>query len=388
MSERVLGDLADLTVGHVGPMATEYVESGIPFLRSLNIRPFRIDLDGVKYISNAFHERLGKSALKPGDVVVVRTGAPGTAAVVPASLPVANCSDVVIVRPGPDLDARYLAYLINSVARGYIDSRTVGAVQQHFNVGAAKGIPIPAATLDEQRRIATALGALDDLIESNSGAAQRLTALARTLYDRAVEPVVATTPFSETVEVISGGTPKTSVPEYWGGDIPWYSVVDAPSDGSPWVLGTSKTITSEGLEDSPARLLPERTTIISARGTVGKLAFVGVPMAMNQSCYGLRSLVGASGIFTFFATQDIVTALRRGAHGSVFDTITRDSLARVSIRVPSPSVISRLEAQAAPLLDLVRELSLETINLTRTREELLPLLISGKVRVSEGMAVA
>ena len=104
MRTKPLGDLADLTVGHVGPMASEYVKIGIPFLRSLNIRPFRIDASDIKFISRKFHERLKKSALRPGDVVVVRTGEPGTAAVIPESLPEANCSDVVIVRPRQGLD--------------------------------------------------------------------------------------------------------------------------------------------------------------------------------------------------------------------------------------------------------------------------------------------
>src|SRR4051794_8589704 len=92
-----------VTVGHVGSMAEEYQESGIPFLRSLNIKPFALDLADVKFIDAGFHYKLRKSALRPGDVAVVRTGYPGTAAVIPRSLPDSNCSDLVIVRPGPDL---------------------------------------------------------------------------------------------------------------------------------------------------------------------------------------------------------------------------------------------------------------------------------------------
>src|SRR5579885_129673 len=104
----------EITVGHVGPMAHEYVADGIPFLRSQNVQPFRLDIDSLKYISPAFHEKLRKSALSPGDVVVVRTGYPGTACVIPATLPVSNCADLVIIRPSRGLDSRFLAYLFNS----------------------------------------------------------------------------------------------------------------------------------------------------------------------------------------------------------------------------------------------------------------------------------
>ena len=94
----VLEDLAtEMTVGYVGPMVSEYVEQGIPFLRSQNVDQLRINMDDVKYITTDFHDRLRKSSLSPGDVVIVRTGKPGASAVIPEWLPVANCSDLVIV---------------------------------------------------------------------------------------------------------------------------------------------------------------------------------------------------------------------------------------------------------------------------------------------------
>ncbi|GAJ30794.1 hypothetical protein AA0498_1985 [Acidomonas methanolica] len=64
-------------------MASEYVDKGIPFLRSLNIEPLNIKCDGVKFITPSFHKRLQKSSLRPGDVVIVRTGKPGTCAAIP-----------------------------------------------------------------------------------------------------------------------------------------------------------------------------------------------------------------------------------------------------------------------------------------------------------------
>ncbi|EFN9796774.1 restriction endonuclease subunit S, partial [Escherichia coli] len=95
------------------------------------------------------------------------------------------------------------------------------------------------------------------------------------------------TSFNDLIELIGGGTPKTIVEEYWNGDIPWFSVVDAPNESDVYVLSTEKSITAEGLKNSSAKLLRKGTTIISARGTVGKCAMVAVPMAMNQSCYGV-----------------------------------------------------------------------------------------------------
>ena len=58
----------EITVGYVGKMAAQYRDSGIPFLRSLNVRPFRFDSRELKYISPEFRHALAKSALRPGDV--------------------------------------------------------------------------------------------------------------------------------------------------------------------------------------------------------------------------------------------------------------------------------------------------------------------------------
>ena len=91
-SKYKLGSLCSrITVGFVGPMAHKYQNEGIPFLRSQNVRPFEINLQGIKYIDSTFNEELKKSKLLPGDVAIVRTGYPGTAATIPESLGQANC---------------------------------------------------------------------------------------------------------------------------------------------------------------------------------------------------------------------------------------------------------------------------------------------------------
>jgi type I restriction enzyme, S subunit len=140
-----------LTVGHVGPMQTRYVSTGVPFLRSQNVRENRIDRAGLQFIPDDFHAELNKSALSPGDLVVVRSGAPGIAAVVPPELDVANCADLVIARFSRFLDPELLAYFINSQqCRARIFERQVGVAQQHFNVGAMRTLPVPVMPMEEQ----------------------------------------------------------------------------------------------------------------------------------------------------------------------------------------------------------------------------------------------
>jgi type I restriction enzyme S subunit len=185
-SEWTLKPLASLaqevTVGYVGPMADEYVAEGVPFLRSLNVSPFEINTNDLKFVTPEFHSKIKKSALQPGDVVIVRTGKPGTCAVIPEWLPDANCSDLVIARCGPELRPRFLCYWVNSVAAHHISSHLVGAVQQHFNVGAAKTMLVACPSLAEQDQIVSILGALDDRIALLRETNATLEAIAQALF--------------------------------------------------------------------------------------------------------------------------------------------------------------------------------------------------------------
>lgn len=139
---------------------------------------------------------------------------------------------------------------------------------------------------------------------------------------------------SEIMEIIGGGTPKTSVSEYWNGEVPWLSVKDF-NDDKKYVFSTEKTITQEGLKNSSACLLKENDIIISARGTVGALAMIPFPMSFNQSCYGLRAdnrIVNSH--FLYYLLKYKIKELQSNTHGTVFDTITRDTFDSIDVKLP------------------------------------------------------
>jgi type I restriction enzyme S subunit len=191
--------------------------------------------------------------------------------------------------------------------------------------------------------------------------------------------------FRETIQIIGGGTPKTSNPDFWDGDIPWFSVVDAPAASDVFVVDTQKHITQAGLTGSSTKLLPTGTTIISARGTVGRLALTGCPMTMNQSCYGLRGVAGDS-FFTYFSTKRLVEQLKQRAHGSVFDTITQETFAGVLMCFPNEGAIAAFENSVESLMLRIRENLVQAQTLATLRDTLLPRLISGALRLPDGDA--
>jgi type I restriction enzyme S subunit len=189
--DRQLASLCnEITVGHVGPMKTKYKEGGIPFLRSQNIRPFEISMENAMFIDDAFHRALKKSQLRPGDLAIVRTGYPGTAAVIPPELTDSNCSDLVIVRPSKEVSPHFLAAFFNSTfGKQLVLGKIVGAAQKHFNITAAKEVMLHVPPMPEQRTIIAKIDALREetqrlasLYERKLGA---LEALKKSLLHRA-----------------------------------------------------------------------------------------------------------------------------------------------------------------------------------------------------------
>jgi type I restriction enzyme S subunit len=128
-------------------------------------------------------------------------------------------------------------------------------------------------------------------------------------------------------------------------------------------------------------MLPVGTTIISARGTVGKLAVVGVPMSMNQSCYGIRDAIDEFDYYNHFHLKSVVAKLQQRTHGSVFDTITKRTFKTIRVVMPTVELMQVFEALVNPLLDQVRANVLESQTLADLRDTLLPKLISGELRV-------
>ncbi|HET7562990.1 MAG TPA: restriction endonuclease subunit S [Rhodanobacteraceae bacterium] len=178
-----------VTVGYVGPMKHEYKADGVPFLRGQNVRENRFDPEGLLYVSRQFHEQLAKSALHPGDLAVVRSGAVGVTCVIPESLPEANCSDLVLVQRPLGFVPQYGAYYMNSVAKRHVIAGKVGVALTHFNTKSVAAIPVPLPPMAEQERIVAEVECRLSLIEELEAALtanlQRATRLRQSILQRA-----------------------------------------------------------------------------------------------------------------------------------------------------------------------------------------------------------
>jgi type I restriction enzyme, S subunit len=144
----------EITVGIVIRPSQYYRESGVPMLRSANVRASGLVLDELKYMSPSDHAKMRKTSVTPGDLVTVRTGYPGTTALIPKGLEEANCIDIIISRPGPRVLPEYLEIWINSeFGKGQVLRVQGGLAQQHFNVSEMKSLLVAVPPIAEQQRI-------------------------------------------------------------------------------------------------------------------------------------------------------------------------------------------------------------------------------------------
>jgi len=382
--EYLLEELADdITVGYVGPMSSEYVSSGIPFLRSLNVEPLKIIPQNLKFISHEFHKKIGKSKLLPGDVVIVRTGKPGACALIPEWLNEANCSDLVIVRCGDQIDNYFLTYYINSKATEHIYTHTVGAVQQHFNVASARSISIPLPPLPEQKAIASVLGSLDDKIDLLTRQNRTLEALAETLFrqwfiEEAKEDWEEGT-LEQFCSISRGASPRPIIKYVVDGTVPWIKIADATGSNTFFIDSTKEFIIEAGVLKSVR--VSHGDLIMSNSATCGLPYFVEIEGCIHDGWLLFRELKHISRLYLFFFLCSVYRELNSMADGSVQNNLNTEMLKNYPVKKPPVALIQQFNECAEQCVNRIKKNIYKIRTLEKTRDTLLPKLMSGEVRV-------
>ena len=253
----------------------------------------------------------------------------------------------------------------------------------------------------ERGKIADILGSLDDKIELNYEMNKTLEAIAQAIFKNwfvDFEPFKDELVYNEELDkeaprsweiasiakiadIYLGGTPRTSEPDYWNGNIKWASAKDVANTSGLYVFETEKTITEEGLNNSNTKVLPAYTIVITARGTVGEIRFLGEPMAFNQTCYGLLSKEGVSSYWLFNALKTAIKEMKSLTYGTVFDTITMRTFEELKFPKPPAKIVEEFTRTVEPIYELIKINEQESITLAQIRDTLLPKLLSGEIRV-------
>lgn len=397
-----LKSLADLTVGFVGTMAKHYENEGVPFLRSLNIKPFKIVDDDMKYISQEFCDKLSKSALREGDVVIVRTGIPGTCCVIPTEYNGCNCSDVVIVHPNTELvNAHYLAAFINIWGQRQIHNNKVGAIQQHFNVRSAEEMLIYLPDKAKQEKIADLVVAVNKKIENNNIVCFELETMAKTLYDywfvQFDFPDENGRPYRT-----SGGAMewndqlKREIPKGWGVK----SIIDEfdvccgypfdttkfteDEDGIPIIRIRDileNTISAKTLEIVDEKYKVNRgDLIVGMDGNFHMNFWSGHSALLNQRCFKISSL-GYSVLIAYFSAKPYIKAREKNVTRTTVGHLSADDVQALSVLVPTEPEKQKFSAIFDDILNKICQTRSENEELAKLRDWLLPMLMNGQARV-------
>ncbi|NQY87200.1 MAG: restriction endonuclease subunit S [Colwellia sp.] len=423
-----LEDVMDVIIDYRGKTPKK-TDNGIPLITAKIVKGGRI-LEPFEFIAeNNYDSWMTRGLPKIGDVVITTEAPLGEVAQLTDSN-VALAQRIVTLRGKSGiLNNDFLLFALQSrYVQHQLHSRASGSTVLGIKQSELRKILLPIPPENEQKEIAKQLKALSKKITLNTQTNQTLEAMAQALFkswfvdfdpvktkicgeqpvgiaagdlpisslpkdvaalfpDKLVESELGlipegweVKPLSALIKLIGGGTPKRSEETYWNGNIPWFSVKDVPNSSSDvFVIDTNEKITPLGLSKSSTKLLPAGTTIITARGTVGKIALVATPMCMNQSCYGVQGANGLGPYFNYFNLNQAVSTLQQNTHGAVFDTITTKTFETYETAFSGNKLANEFDCIVSPLLKRIELNVRENASMQQLRDTLLPKLLSGEL---------
>jgi len=390
LAELVDGGHAELQTGPFGTMlnASEYTASGTPVIAVQDIGENKIIHDKLVYVSDTTANRLSKYRVKEGDIIFGRKGAVERRARIRTDEDGwLQGSDCIRLRFNETVNPIFISYQFGSkFYREWMIQNSTGATMPSLNQEVLRLLPIMLPPFHEQKAIASVLSSLDDKIDLLHRQNATLEAMAEALFRQRfvveAKEEWEEKPLLHHIQLVGGGTPKTSIQEYWNGSIPWLAGGDIAKNHKTFALASEKSITEEGVAYSSAKILPQYTTVLTARGTVGKFCLLGKPMAYSQTNYGILPKNSETFFFTFLLIDHIVKELQAAAYGSVFDTITTQTFEETSIALPKADMIKSFNLQVRAYFEKIFANQTQIRTLEKLRDSLLPKLMTGEVRVS------
>jgi len=184
------------------------------------------------------------------------------------------------------------------------------------------------------------------------------------------------------LETVLGGTPSTRNKSYWeNGSIPW---INSGKVNEFRILEPSELITKEAIENSATKLMPKRTTLIAITGaTLGQISLTEIETCANQSVVGILGNDKLPSEFVYLWIKHRIAKIVSGQTGGAQQHINKNNVNETLILEPQKYVLDSFVQIVKPLFDKISTNCFESNSLTKTRDVLLPKLMSGKIRVLE-----
>lgn len=395
-----------------GPHATpKPSDAGPVFLGISNVSDDGcLDLTNIRHIAeDDFSKWTRRVEPRPGDLVFTYEATLNRYTIIPEGFRGCLGRRMALIRPDTQkIDARFLLYYFFTDAwRAVIrNNMLTGATVDRIPLTTFPNYSVSVPPLPVQRRIAGILSAYDELIENSQRRIRLLESMARALYRewfvhfrfpghekvRRVASPLGEIPQGWEVKRLSalcsrmesGGTPKRKSPEYWAdGSIDWFKT------GELWdgfLFGSEEKITELGQRESNARIFDPGTILMAIYGspTVGRLGIVTRPSSCNQAALGLvADKKQISQTFLYFVLLSLRDHFNGLAQGAAQQNISKEKVANASAIVAPRALVAAFDKLAEPIFERVETLQRQVQNLRRTRDLLLPRLLSGQVKLKE-----
>ena len=289
------------------------------------------------------------------------------------------------------LDDHYKQYCFASRAvRSQIVSNATYTTRALTNGRSLSAIRIAVPPTPEQRVIAEALSDVGGLIDSLEALIAKKQAIKQAAMQQLLTGKTRLPGFSEewetkrlgeVAEIKTGATPSTRVTAYWNGTIPWCIPTDITGTPGKYLYTTERSITTEGLANCGASLLPAGSLLLCTRATMGEIKIAAMPVCTNQGFKPLVCKDGVSNEFLYYLLLTLKSLLIERATGSTFLEIGKPDVSAIETRFPP---CNEQHAIATALSDMDAEIDALERRLGKTyaiKQGMMQDLLTGHVRL-------
>ena len=375
----------------INPTITIKRDAEVPFLSMDRLTPGQRDVD-----AGEIRQFRSGSKFAAGDTLMARITPCLENKKIARYLPndnfnkiAAGSTEFIVLRGKPGITTTEFSYyfaITPTIHETAIALMTGTSGRQRVDMAAFRAQEVEIPKLAEQRKITDLLGALDDKISTNVRIINATDSLVDVLYSRVIKTPTEQS-FAEVAQVFGGSTPSTKNDAFWDGDINWATPTDITALDGPWIGDTSRKITKAGLASMSSSLHPENSILMTSRATIGAIALASGPIATNQGFI----VVEAPDELTPWLFAQMKARKREfeaWANGATFMELSRGNFKKLPFIGCSDDDLKAFNDAAWPLLKRAQAAQKENQVLARTRDELLPLLMSGRITVGEAEEAA
>jgi len=300
-------------------------------------------------------------------------------------------------RLNSSINREYWYYFLSSKEDFFKDQRQSGT-QGNLNTSIVSNVFCLLPPLPEQKKIASILSSVDEVIEKTTAQVAKLkdlkTSLMQSLLTRGIghsefkDSPVGRIPVGWACKLLdsvvnrgSGHTPDKKKPEYWNGGIKWVSLTDSNKLDQLYINDTAKKISTLGIENSSAKIHPAGTVVMTRDAGIGKSAIIIDEMAVSQHFMAWVCNDKFDNHYLYYLLQLWKPKFEAIAMGSTIKTIGLPYFKKLYVPVPR---FKEQKEIAKILLSIDKKIT--TTNqklsaLTHTKKALMQDLLTGKKRV-------